>query len=124
MCIRDSETTWDWMGPQFYVRGLLLLREVGSVGDGTSVELTLLSPEGEEHTLTVESGDHEILRKLRPFPLRAGEAPLYLTDVDANYWMLPMSEHEAVYFQFNQVRDAARESIADFSARLRATLLE
>lgn len=120
----DNEMTWTWMGPQFYVGRLALLRQVGAVGDEGAVALTLRTPEGAEQTLTVEGGDYALVRKLRPFPLRTGETPMYLTRVDTNYWMKPLPDRNALYVQFNQVRDAAGESLRGFSERVRTTLLE
>jgi hypothetical protein len=120
----DNEMTWTWMGPQFYVRQLVMLREVGATTDGGSVELTLLTPEGEERTLTMEGGDYELVRKLRPFPAGFGEVPLYLSNVDANYWTKSMPDCGTIYFQFNQVRDAPLESIATFSTHLRTALMD
>ncbi len=120
----DNAMTWTWMGPQFCVRQLMLLREVGAIADGGSVELTLVTLEGEDQTLTVEGGNHELVRKLRPFPARRGEVPLYLSNVGANYWIKSMPDSGAIYFQFNQVRDAPLETIGSFGARLRTALLD
>lgn len=120
----DNAQTWAWMGPQFYLPKLALLKEVGvEVTEGT-VELTLSAIEGEEESLTVEGGDYSMMRKLRPFPLRDGEPPLYLRNLDTNYWLQPMPEHQAMYLQFNQVRDAAGDPIPAFAERLRTALRE
>jgi len=86
----DNQMTWMWMGPQFYVRQLALLRDVGVVDDDGAVDITLLTPEGQEETRTVQAGSFPLVRKLRPFPLRAGEVPLYLGKVDENYWLKSM----------------------------------
>lgn len=120
----DNEMTWMWMGPQFYVRRVALLREVGAAPSEGPVELTVRTREGNERSLSVEGGDHELVRKLRPFPLRTGEVPMYLSKVDTNYWMSPLPEHGALYVQFNQVRDARDESLQAFSGRVRASLLD
>jgi hypothetical protein len=118
----DNAQTWTWMGPQFFLRNLALLEEVGvEVTDGT-VELTLSAIEGEEESLEVEGGNYQMIRKLRPFPLSDTEPPLYLQNVDTNYWLQAMPEHEAMYLQFNQVRDAAGDPIPAFAERLRAAL--
>ncbi len=120
----DNAHTWTWMGPQFYVRQLGLLREVGVADDDDgAIEVELVTLDGEARTLRVECGAHDLVRKLRPFPLRVGDPPRYLSRVDTNYWMEPLPEHDAMYVQFNQVRDAPLESIAAFSARLRAALV-
>ena len=118
----DNAMTWKWMGPQFYVRRLGLLREVGVETSDGEVELVLLDPEGTERRVAVEAGDFELVRKLRPSPAATGSVPRYLSAVDANFWMEPLPEHGAVYFQFNQVRDAPDESLAAFAERLRAAL--
>jgi hypothetical protein len=118
----DNTMTWKWMGPQFYVRMLGMLREVGATSDGGTVELTLATPEGERQTLTVAGGTYDLVRKLRPFPLRTGDIPLYLSRVDTNYWMKALPSHGAVYAQFNQVRNTPAEPITAFSARLRTAL--
>ena len=51
----DNEMTWTWMGPQFYVRQLAMLREVGVTDEGGAVSITLRTPEGQEQTLAVEA---------------------------------------------------------------------
>ena len=119
----DNEMTWTWMGPQFYLRSLALLKEVGVAVEDGSIEVTLSTIDDEEETLTVEAGEHELIRKLRPFPLRGGEPPLYLSNVGSNYWLKSMPAQGPIYMQFNQVRDDPKESLAAFSARLRTALL-
>ena len=49
-------------------------------------------------------------------------APLYLTRVSTHYWFENDPEKKMLYFQFNQVRDAQDETIAQFSARLGGAL--
>jgi hypothetical protein len=118
----DNEMSWTWMGPQFYVRRLALLQEVGVKVEAGAVELTLETLDLEMQVLTVRGGEYPLIRKLRPFPLRIEEEPLYLSKVDTHYWMESMPEHGALYVQFNQVRNAATETIEQFSDRLRAAL--
>lgn len=48
--------------------------------------------------------------------------PLYLSDVRTNYWMKNFTDERMLYFQFNQVQNAANESLRDFSQRLDSTL--
>jgi hypothetical protein len=118
----DNAMSWNWMGPQFYLGSLLLLSEVGVPVEDGAVSITVLSPEGEEHTLKIAGGTERPLRKLRTF-VGSPTQPLYLTNVAVNYWMRPLPEHDALYVQFNQVRDAA-ESLDRFSGRVRETLLD
>ena len=63
--------------------------------------------------------------KLIPSQLpEAPPAPLYLTRVSTHYWFENYPESSMLYFQFNQVRDAQDETIAQFSARLGRALAE
>ena len=57
--------------------------------------------------------------KLIPSRLpEAPPAPLYLTRVSTHYWYEYIPERKLLYFQFNQVRDAQDQSIAQFSTGL------
>jgi tetratricopeptide (TPR) repeat protein len=47
-----------------------------------------------------------------------GPLPLYLRHIHTSYWFAYLAEERTVYFQFNAVRDAFPESLADFGARL------
>lgn len=51
----------------------------------------------------------------------AAPPPLYLRDVGTPFWMQPLSS-SVLYVQFNQVQDAANESLSAFSDRLEATI--
>jgi hypothetical protein len=119
----DNSMTWRWMGPQFYVGSLLLLKDAGATASRETVDMTLEAPDGRVITRTVTAGRFDIPRKLRPYP-RSRARPLYLSRVDTNYWLEELPEHRALYFQFNQVRDAETESLATFADRLRRTLAE
>jgi hypothetical protein len=137
----DNPMTWKWLGPQFYVGNLGMLQAVGAtapaaatrsaaaatapaddVAPASEIDLTLEARDGKVRTITVPGGQFEIQRKLRPSPAMQGEPPLWLSNVEGNYWIRPLPEHAAVYLQFNQVRDADGESIAALAERLRATL--
>jgi len=116
----DNPMTWRWMGPQFFVGRLVLLHAVGASPDGKAVKLTLESPEGERTIREIPGGNYPLQRKLRPSPATAEQPPLWLSDIDTNFWLKPMHETHALYFQFNRVRDGEAETIAEFAERLRA----
>jgi hypothetical protein len=116
----DNPMTWKWMGPQFYVGRLAMLKEVGATGSDETVDVTLEAPDGRRFTETVPGGSHQHRRKLRP--QADGEPPLYLSRVDTNFWIKPMPKVETLYFQFNQVRGSEDESIEAFAERLHAAL--
>lgn len=114
----DNQMTWKWMGPQFYLGRMLMLQQVGATESTGSVALTLQDAEGQVSVQEIESGNFNFQRKLRPSPAATGEVPLYLTNIDANYWMKSFPDQQAVYFQFNQVRNSDEQSIADFATQL------
>jgi len=116
----DNPMTWKWMGPQFYVGRLAMLKEVGATGSDETVDVTLEAPDGRRFTETVPGGSHQHRRKLRP--QADGEPPLYLSRVDTNFWIKPMPKVETLYFQFNQVRGSEDESVEAFAERLHAAL--
>ena len=120
----DNPMTWTWMGPQFAFRQLVLLEAVGVEAREGVIEMELETLEGERIAVAVPCGEHPLVRKLRPSPATFGEPPLYLRNVETNYWMEVLPDERAVYVQFNQVRDRPGESLAAFSERLRASLWE
>lgn len=90
------------MGPLFYLRRLSMLRAVGAIQADGSVKLFLVTPNGKRQRITVEGGDFQVKRKLRRSPASSGDAPHYLSRVDTNYWIKPLPDHCALYFQFIQ----------------------
>ena len=120
----DNPMTWQWMGPQFYLGRTLMLQQVGATTSTESVTLTLRDAAGNISVQKVDSGDFNIRRKLRPSPAAQGGVPLYLTNVDIEYWMQSFPEQRAVYFQFNQVRNSDDQSIEEFAAQLAERLVK
>lgn len=120
----DNAMTVKWLGVRFVLPSLRFLQAIGATDDFTRATLTLLAADGREHRIGFEGGDHvrRFRRKLRP-PPAADSVPLYLSRVEAEYWVRPLPGHDALYFQFNQVRDTEDgPSIAQFADTLRAAL--
>lgn len=113
----DNAVTLRWLGSRFFVREAALLEAIGATDSANAVTLTLEWPGGARTRVALPSGDFDFPRKLRP--PSAGDAPLYLQRVDTPYWAVPLPDSHAVYFQFNQVRDAETgPSIAEFALTL------
>lgn len=120
---RDNPVTPTWLGVHFYLRATAILESLGATRDFSQVTLTLRDRRGEEHRVTLEGGDYDFPRKLRTPANSSDPPPLYLRDVDRNYWLQPLPDASAVYWQFNQVRDMEEgPSIAAFADSLRETL--
>lgn len=120
----DNSMTVRWLGVRFALRRTALLEALGATDDLSRVTLTLRDREGREHEVTLEAGEYEFRRKLRPpAGSEVSDQPLYLRDVDRQYWLEALPAADALYWQFNQVRD--REdgpSIAEFADTLRSAL--
>lgn len=122
---RDNPMTVLWLGVRFHLPSLSFLRTVGATEDLSGATLTVRTPAGEERRVRLR-GDadiREFRRKLRPPPTLEGPPPLWLRNVDANYRLEPLPERDALYFPFNQVRDAEEgPSLSAFADSLRAVL--
>jgi hypothetical protein len=63
--------------------------------------------------------------KLIPSQLSVNaKPPLYLSNVQGNFWFTSLNKKKAFYFQFNQVADKDTESLAAFSQKLSIALQE
>lgn len=119
----DNRMTVRWLGVRHVLPRLRFLHAIGATDDPDRATLTLRDPTGRTHRVTLEGGDHEFGTKLMPPPGADTPAPLYLREVDRNYWLEALSGHDAVYVQFNQVRNLEDgPSIATFADTVRSTL--
>lgn len=120
----ENEHTWLWMGPQFYLPQIAMLRAVAAVGPEGAASLTLEAPDGEVRVVELAAGNSAPPRKLRSSPALRGPVPDYLSRVDDNFWMQPLPAKDALYLQFNQVRDSEDMSLAELAEQLRLRLRE
>jgi len=114
----DNSMTWKWMGPQFYLGFMQMLEVVGATESTDAITLVLEDVDGNVSEHQFEGGSNQVQRKLRPSPVSDGAIPLYLTNVDVEFWMESLPDNDAIYFQFNQVRDREDQSIAEFASEL------
>lgn len=118
----DNAMTPLWLGIHFSLRRLSILRALGVSNDLSRVTLTLRGRDGIEHQITLEGSDHEFRRKLRS-PHEQDSPPRWLRHVDRNYWFDRLPQADAIYWQFNQVRNMDDgPSIARFADTLRVAL--
>ena len=115
----DNAMTFRWLGPQFYLGQLQMLEVIGASDSTDGVVLELEDRNGRIGRHRFEGGFDRVQRKLRPSPAMPAEIPLYLSDVDTQYWTKYLPDLNAIYFQFNQVRDSERMSIEEFAADLK-----
>jgi hypothetical protein len=74
--------------------------------------------------LFIPATDFRGIAKLFPSKICNSDAPLYLSNVEKNYWLKKINSdgNKILYFQFNQVQDLESEPIVNFSKRLTDSL--
>ena len=75
-----------------------------------------------------DNNDQEFILDLVPLPFEekinwiskpsADNLPLHLTNLKMNYWHKYLEDEQTLYVQYNKVRDAKSESIAEYFTRL------
>lgn len=107
-----------WSGP-LLLRFPPFLAAMGFVEDPASVAFTFADRAGvpREETLTPGGGSHPSSRLLPP----PGDPPAWLARINENYWLEPRPDLNALYVQYNRVRDDD-ETIEAFARRAKAAL--
>jgi tetratricopeptide (TPR) repeat protein len=83
-----------------------------------TARLTLQDRQGQTHEVMFTGGPLRIPQKLGPSPLTDQPVPLYLRNLQANYWLHELPDVAAVYVQYNKVRDLAEQPLEQFAAHL------
>lgn len=118
----DNRMGIRWIGP-LYLRSPAVLRALGYVDSLGPVTLTLAERDGARREVTLAPVPPEAMHETLPAPPGLDAPPRWLARVDESYWHEPLPDLDAVYVQFNQVRDAADgPSIAAFAEAVRDTL--
>ncbi|MGH7497214.1 MAG: hypothetical protein ACREOO_33100 [bacterium] len=90
----------------------------GAADNPDYVTLAVIDTAGQTREATLAAGPARRMRKKLFAPAGAPlPVPLYLRHTDKAYWLHSLAEHDALYFQFNQVADADT-SLAAFASRL------
>jgi hypothetical protein len=98
------------------------LHELGLVPTADAVPLAGTKRDGSPFAVTIPVSDtpmHPHIPKLAAFT--GAPAPAYLTRVDEPFWFEDLSD-SVVWFQFNQVANGPKESLAQCALRLRRHL--
>ena len=97
-----------------------ILKVAGMLRDTTAVTLTVQMRNGKSKTVRLPFQPMQSLtpRLNAPPPGDSLARPIYLKRRSTPYWMTPMRDARAVYFQFNAVRNDPANPIAQFSKQL------
>ncbi|MBA3378897.1 MAG: hypothetical protein H0T93_08435, partial [Chloroflexia bacterium] len=131
---RDNESAqWFHACLPSYLGESSVLHALGLIPESDRIPYTVRTMTGDIQTITIEANATWPAWKLReafPYPdgwrflpeTLTGEVPRYLQNADLPFWFQALPETRTLYFQFNQVRDAATESLAEVADRLFATI--
>jgi hypothetical protein len=103
-----------------YLRYLNMLHALGLAGDTLSAVLGLGGTLG-ARTVIVRAVDQGRRGLWDPIPA-SKPAPLWMENQSTAYWLRSLPHTNAVYWQFNRVRDKPGQNIEQFAAQLRDTL--
>ncbi|MFN0181814.1 MAG: hypothetical protein ACKVZ0_23660 [Gemmatimonadales bacterium] len=114
------------MGPlvlgSFFMTMPPFLEAVG-LSDGRTIDYTFALPTGGQETVSLApAGLRAPAFKLMPAPGMSGERPRYLRHPEANLWLEPLPDLEAVYVQYNQVANGPTIPVGQFADSLSRTL--
>lgn len=120
---RDNPMGLLFMGPTFLRFGNLL-RAIGVLEDDASARIVLRASDGTTETVQVTTG-HAALGHggVGQLPRLGGDRdPLWQRHPERNYWLDWNEATGILYVQYAVVRDMSDESVAQFAARVRATI--
>jgi hypothetical protein len=118
---RDNDQGILWLGPQ-YLASPAMLRAMGYATSLDRVPLTVQGDAGPQEVELV-AGAHHPRRGLASAPGPTASTPRWLARAGEPYWQETLGSWNAVYVQFNQVRNAeSGASIAAFARAVRDSL--
>lgn len=119
----DNSMGSKWIGPTF-IRTHGLLERYGLAKESPDAELQLEDAHGKRETVKLTFTPVRMLRGIPKLsaPQTVSQPPLYLSRVADPFWLHPMPEKNAMYFQFNQVINSEKLTIAEFAKFLDAQL--
>jgi hypothetical protein len=121
----DNRFTYLWVAPALLSFRGFLEKFADAIHSG-DVALTLQPRGGNAVRVripTVVAPPMRGIPKLPPPRIGQAAPPLYLSNVPENFWFKPLPNN-VLYFQFNQVMNSPRETLAAFADRLAKVLRE
>ena len=118
---RDNDMQILWFGPYFL--GLPdVLKGLGISKDANQVTMTLSDKEGKSEKVTM----NPITWNFTGLPilpkLKTENQPLFLSKTEDNYWSKTLTEHDAMFVQFNLVQQKEELTLMDFNLKLRENI--
>jgi hypothetical protein len=107
----------------FYLGHRPILKSAGLLRDTSAVRVTVQTRNGQSRTVALPFGPGNAFnQRLNQQPHDTSSLPPYLRRTNTPYWMMPMPDVQAVYLQFNAVRNNPENPIPQFARQLTALL--
>jgi hypothetical protein len=126
---RDNPMSLRWTAP-VYLTIIEFLEAIGATEDPRAVRIVLSSSGSKGHREVVVPASEEpvdpdrIATRLAVPRNLSTKPPLYLRRTEEPFWFEKLPGGKTLYFQFNRVLDAERETLAAFAIQLRRFLDE
>jgi hypothetical protein len=122
---QDNEYTVKWFAPSILrFRGIYEL--YGLAPGSAEIPMDLIDQKKNKITRKITfipSNNFHGIPKLFPSRLAdASSVPLYLSNVESNFWYTHLPGNKKIYLQFNQVEDTEKESLGSFGKRMDSVL--
>jgi hypothetical protein len=120
---QDNTMGAKWIEP-FFLRFRGMLESYGLKKNAADVEITFEDNKGKIFKEKVSFVPVPRMRGIPKLAASKSPEPLYLSNIQTNYWLQDLPGKKGLYFQFNQVMNDEKESLSDFSKRLEKDLAE
>lgn len=117
---RDNDMGVRAVAP-IYITQRPVLKAAGILRDSTGARVTLQTRNGQTKMVTLSFAPPPANAN-RAEPVDSARLPLYLQRRNVAYWLKPLPNARAVYFQFNGVRNETGNPIPQFAKQLTQTL--
>lgn len=118
----DNQMNVEWSTGPTLLTVPAYLHALGVSDHETAAVFTIEDRQGGVHQAHLTGGPLRERTLLTPSRLSSSLPPLYLRNTDANIWLQRLDEVNALYVQFNRVRDNAEQSIEAFAKQLLTTI--
>lgn len=110
-----------YVGAASFLAMTHFLKGLGASPSADAIELTLQLPQGGQQRVTVPTMERPLEGPGRPFmlaPPATAATPLYLENMQANFWYRELPDENAFYVQVNRLRNAEGQTLEQFGDEL------
>ena len=118
---RDNDMQTLWLGP-YYLELPDVLKGLGISKDASQVTMTLSDNKGKSQKVTMLPAAWQFTGFPKLPKLKTESQPLFLSKTEDNYWSKTITEHDAIFVQFNLVQQKEELTLMNFNLKLRENI--